>query len=149
MSPSNAYFSLLKGTLDGVVTNLRSKGIHERHLSFGDEGVVPKRKPYVPTDARSEFLANRAMGDWAEQMLAKAFSTRFLNGGWCNMVTQIALPPVILGSGLPTWRGWKKRASSGSARICCCFQRRLWLQLTCPRKVTLRPNRSLNKLLPP
>lgn len=62
----------LKQTLDGVVANLRSKGIHERHLSFGGEGVIPARKPTVPTDARSEFLANRAMGDWAEQRLAEA-----------------------------------------------------------------------------
>src|SRR5207244_6333111 len=62
----------LKGTLDGVAANLRARGIHERHLSFGGEGTVPARKPTVPTDARSEFLANRAMGDWAERMLAEA-----------------------------------------------------------------------------
>jgi hypothetical protein len=30
------------------------------------------KKPRVPTDARSEFLANRAMGDWAETMLTGA-----------------------------------------------------------------------------
>ncbi|HEX3720999.1 MAG TPA: AccI family restriction endonuclease [Verrucomicrobiae bacterium] len=72
MSRGDSYFERLKGTLDGVVTNLRNKGIHERHLSFGGQGSVPERKPTVPTDARSEFLANRAMGDWAEQMLAKA-----------------------------------------------------------------------------
>jgi len=67
-----AYFARLKTTLDGVIANLRAKGIDERHLSFGGEGVVPTRKPTVPTDARSEFLANRAMGDWAEQRLAEA-----------------------------------------------------------------------------
>jgi len=72
MSRGKSYFARLKGTLAGVVTNLRAKGIQERHLSFGGEGAVPERKPTVPTDARSEFLANRAMGDWAEQMLAKA-----------------------------------------------------------------------------
>jgi hypothetical protein len=72
MSRGDAYFSRLKGTLDGVVSNLRAKGIHERHLSFGGEGAVPTRKPTVPTDARSEFLANRAMGDWAEQRLTDA-----------------------------------------------------------------------------
>lgn len=67
-----AYFARLKRTVDGVIANLRAKGIQERHLSFGGEGVVPTRKPTVPTDARSEFLANRAMGDWAEQRLAEA-----------------------------------------------------------------------------
>ncbi len=77
MSRGNSYFARLKGTLDGVATNLRAKGIHERHLSFGGEGTVPERKPTVPTDARSEFLANRAMGDWAEQMLAKAIDRAF------------------------------------------------------------------------
>src|SRR5206468_11577187 len=66
------YFAQLKQTLDSVATNLRAKGIQERHLSFGGEGAVPARKPTVPTDARSEFLANRAMGDWAERMLAEA-----------------------------------------------------------------------------
>jgi hypothetical protein len=66
------YFARLRQTLDGVVANLREKGIHERHLSFGGMGTVPIRKPTVPTDARSEFLANRAMGDWAEQRLAEA-----------------------------------------------------------------------------
>ncbi|MCI0539025.1 MAG: AccI family restriction endonuclease [Verrucomicrobiales bacterium] len=66
------YFVRLKQTLEGVVANLRAKGIHERHLSFGGEGAVPTRKPTVPSDARSEFLANRAMGDWAEQRLADA-----------------------------------------------------------------------------
>ena len=77
MNRGNSYFARLKGTLDGVVTTLRAKGIHERHLSFGGEGALPERKPTVPTDARSEFLANRAMGDWAEQMLAKAIVRAF------------------------------------------------------------------------
>ncbi len=77
MSRGDAYFGRLKGTLDGVVANLRAKGIHERHLSFGGEGTMPTRKPTVPTDARSEFLANRAMGDWAERLLAEALVRAF------------------------------------------------------------------------
>jgi len=77
MSLGDSYYARLKGTLAGVLTHLRAKGIHERHLSFGGEGKVPERKPTVPTDARSEFLANRAMGDWAEQMLAKAIVRAF------------------------------------------------------------------------
>ena len=63
MSRGDAYFARLKATLNGVVENLRAKGIDERHLAFGGEGQPPARKPTVPTDARSEFLANRAMGD--------------------------------------------------------------------------------------
>lgn len=46
-------------------------------LCFGGEGDVPKRKPRIPTDANSQFLANRAMGDWAEQLLAAALSEHF------------------------------------------------------------------------
>ncbi len=72
MSLGDAYFSKLTSTLEGVVESLRSKGIDERRLTFGGEGQPPPRKPTVPTDARSEFLANRAMGDWAERMLSAA-----------------------------------------------------------------------------
>jgi len=74
MSGGDAYFARLKATLDGVVEILRAKGIDERHLAFGGEGQPPARKPTVPTDARSEFLANRAMGDWAERMLSAALT---------------------------------------------------------------------------
>ena len=68
----SAYFDQLCATLDGVVASLTAKKIDPRHLSFGGEGVTTTRKPTVPTDARSEFLANRAMGDWAEQALSAA-----------------------------------------------------------------------------
>jgi hypothetical protein len=71
------YFAQLQQTPDGVTSVLRSKGIQERHLTFGGEGQPPARKPTVPTDARSEFLANRAMGDWAERMLAGALVAAF------------------------------------------------------------------------
>lgn len=69
---SSQYLSRLKSTLDGVATTLTAKGIEPRHLAFGGEGTKPMGKPRVPTDARSEFLANRAMGDWAERMLSSA-----------------------------------------------------------------------------
>ncbi|MCU0771475.1 MAG: AccI family restriction endonuclease [Verrucomicrobia bacterium] len=69
---SSEYFQRLKATLDGVAATLTARGIEERHLTFGGEGPNPTQKPRVPTDARSEFLANRAMGDWAERMLTGA-----------------------------------------------------------------------------
>ena len=69
---NSQYFQRLNGTLEGVVANLTAKGIEPHHLAFGGEGTTPTRKPTVPTDARSEFLANRAMGDWAERMLSAA-----------------------------------------------------------------------------
>src|SRR5208283_1271384 len=72
MSGRDSYFTQVQLTLPGVIEKLQAKGIHQRHLSFGGEGTIPARKPIVPTDARSEFLANRAMGDWAEQRLADA-----------------------------------------------------------------------------
>lgn len=69
---SSSYFPKLKSTLDGVVEKLAAKGIQPNRLAFGGEGPKPTQKPRVPTDARSEFLANRAMGDWAERMLSAA-----------------------------------------------------------------------------
>jgi hypothetical protein len=69
---SGQYFPQLKGTLDGVIATLTAKGIEAHHLTFGGEGPKPTQKARVPTDARSEFLANRAMGDWAERMLTSA-----------------------------------------------------------------------------
>jgi len=69
---SSRYFPQLKATLDGVVATLTERGIEPRHLAFGREGPMPTQKPRVPTDARSEFLANRAMGDWAERTLTGA-----------------------------------------------------------------------------
>lgn len=68
------YFRRLQGTLAGVTRNLTAKGIDADRLAFGGEGARPTRRPTVPTDARSEFLANRAMGDWAERMLTAALS---------------------------------------------------------------------------
>jgi hypothetical protein len=69
---SSSYLQQLNSTLDGVRTKLASKGIQAHRLTFGGEGPNPTQKPRVPTDARSEFLANRAMGDWAERMLSAA-----------------------------------------------------------------------------
>jgi len=69
---SGSYLQQLNSTLDGVVKKLAAKGIQAHRLTFGGEGPKPTQKPRVPTDARSEFLANRAMGDWAERMLSAA-----------------------------------------------------------------------------
>lgn len=68
------HVARLAATLPGVVDSLCAKGIHAGRLGFGREGAVPTRKTRVPTDARSEFLANRAMGDWAEDALSKALA---------------------------------------------------------------------------
>lgn len=72
MSAEDAYLGQLQATLDRVAESLASKGISEHHLRFGGQGDAPARRPTVPTDARSEFLANRAMGDWAEKVLSSA-----------------------------------------------------------------------------
>lgn len=72
-----SYLAKLKDTLPGVVATLERKGIEARHLEFGGEGKPPARKITVPTDARSEFLANRAMGDWAEHSLSVALRSVF------------------------------------------------------------------------
>ena len=74
-----AYLARLKSTLPGVVASLEKRGIQARHLQFGGEGDLPAKKIRVPTDARSEFLANRAMGDWAEKRLSLALRSAFSN----------------------------------------------------------------------
>src|SRR6266702_1348818 len=74
---NEAYFRRLQGTLEGVIAHLTEKGIQANRLAFGGEGAVPARRPTVPTDARSEFLANRAMGDWAERLLSDALRNSF------------------------------------------------------------------------
>lgn len=53
---------------------LAEKEIFEDLLqdSFIDEDVLCKTR--IPTDAKSEFLANRALGDWAENILANAIA---------------------------------------------------------------------------
>jgi hypothetical protein len=77
MKSSGAYLKKLNKTLSGVMSKLSDKGVEERHLKFGGEGEPPEKKIRVPTDARSEFLANRAMGDWAERSLTDAFLRSF------------------------------------------------------------------------
>lgn len=71
----NDYRSLLSQAKDDVVHVLRHKGIQERYLQFGGEGLEPEKKVRAPTDARSEFLANRAMGDWAENLVTSVVQT--------------------------------------------------------------------------
>jgi len=66
------WWDRLAATKEALVKELSRRGIKERYLVFGGEGEPPAKKPTVPTDARSEFLANRAMGDWAEDALARA-----------------------------------------------------------------------------
>ena len=63
-----SYFEEVQIAAEQVIAIMNAKGYR---LSFGGEGEV-KKKIYVPTDARSEFLANRALGDWAEKSLAAA-----------------------------------------------------------------------------
>lgn len=72
MSDVANYFERLSATLAGVKATLKKKGINESYLTFGGEGEKPKKKIRIPTDANSEFLANRAMGDWAEKSLIEA-----------------------------------------------------------------------------
>jgi hypothetical protein len=62
------YLSSLSSAISKVKEILLKKGIEERYLEFGAEEQLNK-KIFYPTDANSEFLANRAMGDWAENLV--------------------------------------------------------------------------------
>jgi hypothetical protein len=74
------YFKRIASLKDNLVETLRERGIEARYLHFGGPGDTPSRAPTVPTDSRSEFLANRAMGDWAENALAVAIEAQ--NPDW-------------------------------------------------------------------
>lgn len=69
------YLSAVDSYILGVIEVLEEKGIEPRFLQFGGE-LPEEKKIYVPTDARSEFLANRAMGDWAEETLSRALTIK-------------------------------------------------------------------------
>ena len=69
MSVASDYFEKLKASTVQVVAVLSKKGVAASKLCFGGEGDMPSRKPYVPVDANSNFLGNRALGDWAELIL--------------------------------------------------------------------------------
>jgi hypothetical protein len=67
-----SHWQELTSAKDRLVEVLSRKGIDPRYLNFGGPGEKAQRQPTVPTDARSDFLANRAMGDWAEDILARS-----------------------------------------------------------------------------
>lgn len=69
---NKSYKSLLEDKLPAVLSALKDRGIEERYLAFGGEGQPSRVR--VPTAVFSQFLANRALGDWAEGILADAIS---------------------------------------------------------------------------
>lgn len=69
------YIDKINEHLEKVIKSLEDKGAPTDLLQFGGEGAKLSKAPRVPGDARSEFLANRAMGDWAENLLAQSLRT--------------------------------------------------------------------------
>lgn len=65
------YFRAIEAQKDKLRDVLIKKKIKEELLAFDQLANFTKPTRF-PTDARSEFLANRAMGDWAEEILADA-----------------------------------------------------------------------------
>lgn len=66
------YLADLDRAKDEATKFLKAKKVEPRYLDFNREGPASKGKPRLPNDSNSEFLANRAMGDWAESTLADA-----------------------------------------------------------------------------
>lgn len=62
------YFNQINDRINKVCEILKEKGIQENLLNF-DENENLNQTIRPPTDANSEFLANRAMGDWAENLI--------------------------------------------------------------------------------
>lgn len=69
-------FAAIEPLAGDVRRVLKRHGVEDRFLRFGGPGEKPDKKPRAPTDARSEFLANRAMGDWAEDVLSAAIDAQ-------------------------------------------------------------------------
>lgn len=65
------YVGDLQEAARAVSAFLESKGIQNRFAKFGGPLDIPDRI-FPPTDARSEFLSNKAMGDWAEDKLSSS-----------------------------------------------------------------------------
>ncbi len=74
MNSSMDYFERIEKATLRVTEVLLAKGVDASRLSFGGIGEIPVKRPYVPVDANSNFLGNRALGDWAESTLADLIS---------------------------------------------------------------------------
>lgn len=66
------YIENLKELKNRTVNVLKELGISEKYCSFDETGN--KEDITIPTGANSEFLSNRAMGDWAEKKVSELFS---------------------------------------------------------------------------
>ncbi len=66
----DGYPDQLREAMTGAARALERQRIDARFLQFGGPGEIPSKKIRIPQPALSEFLANRAMGDWAETILA-------------------------------------------------------------------------------
>jgi hypothetical protein len=66
------YIDKINNSIDNAIEKLIALGAPKELLQFGGEGAIPTKAPRAPGDARSEFLANRAMGDWAEGLFASS-----------------------------------------------------------------------------
>ncbi len=69
MIVSQDYFERLRQSAARVTEVLSKKGVAADRLCFGGAGIQLATKPRIPVDANSNFLGNRAMGDWAEAVL--------------------------------------------------------------------------------
>jgi len=66
------YIDQINNSIENAIKELTALGAPKELLKFGGEGAIPVKAPRAPGDARYEFLANRAMGDWAEGLFASS-----------------------------------------------------------------------------
>ena len=72
------YFEALEIEKDKLIIELIKRKVDKKHLAF-NTSAKNSSHPRVPTDSNSQFLANRAMGDWAERILSEAITQNFTN----------------------------------------------------------------------
>lgn len=76
MITNSDYFQRLKVASIKVTEVLTSKGVTADKLCFGGEGKIRVKKVTIPNDPNSNFLGNRAMGDWAEEALKRTINSQ-------------------------------------------------------------------------
>lgn len=76
--PATPYLERINALRERAVAQLIRLGVPNTAIDFDAEHKRGRR----PGDARSEFLANRALGDWAEGRLALALSSALTPRGY-------------------------------------------------------------------
>lgn len=78
MSQNEKYAENILQSYNSAVEKLEETGVPRDFIDFRIKYASPKHKtPRPPTSAHSNFLINRQVGDWAENILRNSFNKQF------------------------------------------------------------------------